>query len=85
MFRGYARFKCDKCGATFKAPDIEYMAAMWSTPQPCPACGSLHTWPCGLLGSIFGWSPTKYPYTTIWKTLDQLQAKQDTSRPDNNC
>ena len=41
MMRGIATFKCPKCGNVFKAPDTEYRATVFTTPMPCPCCGTL--------------------------------------------
>ena len=45
MLRGKTLFKCDDCGRRFRAPEIEYKGSAASMPQPCPDCGSLHTYP----------------------------------------
>lgn len=45
MIRGTTIFKCNDCGKVFKAPDIEYLATVYSCPQPCPSCGSDHSYP----------------------------------------
>lgn len=52
MLRGVTTFKCTQCGHTFKAPDIEYMATVYSMPQKCPKCGSWRTRPAGLFGKL---------------------------------
>ena len=41
MMRGIATFKCPKCGKVFNAPDTEYRATVFTTPMPCPCCGTL--------------------------------------------
>ena len=61
-------FKCSECGAKFSAPDVEWMATSYSTPQSCPECGSCRTspsmcWP-------FSWL-TKRSYEKIWKSMDK--------------
>lgn len=65
MLRGTTLFKCHKCGKTFKAPDIEYNASTLSAPQPCPTCGSHHTYPAKhmILGPVL--------YRDIWKQYNE--------------
>lgn len=65
MLRGTTQFKCHKCGKTFKAPDIELGATMLSQPQPCPVCGSRHTYPSKimLVGPLL--------YRDIWKQYNE--------------
>ena len=41
MIRGIVEFSCKECGLKFKAPDIEYRCTAFSTPMPCPYCGSM--------------------------------------------
>ena len=65
MYRGMTTFKCSECGAEFSAPDIEYMATMYSTPQPCPKCNSRRTYPSGLFGWLF-----RPAYKMIWKSME---------------
>lgn len=65
MFRGYIKFTCDDCGNKFWGPDIEYMATVWSWPQPCPKCGSKHTYPRSFLGL------NKGLYKNIWKSIEK--------------
>ncbi len=70
MVRGTAIFICDECGKKFVAPDVEYMATVYSAPQFCPQCGSLHTMPAGI-GSLLGkMNPKRAIYKKIWKNLD---------------
>jgi len=64
MIRGIITFKCDECGECFKAPDVEYMATTFSSPQQCPKCKSYHTMP---KGAIFG----KSVYKMIWENIDK--------------
>ena len=45
MLQGKKTFKCDDCGHTFEALDIEWQATTYSQPMPCPNCGSRHTMP----------------------------------------
>jgi len=52
MYRGEIKFKCNKCGTEFMAPDIELNATVYSVPQPCPKCGSIDTQPCSDSPSI---------------------------------
>ena len=68
MFRGFTTFKCTKCGKRFIAPDIEYMATAYSTPQPCLRCGSIRTRPAGLFPSIFGCNSD---YKWIWERMEE--------------
>jgi transposase-like protein len=69
MVRGKRRFKCDRCKSTFIALDIELAATVFSIPQKCPVCGSMHTYPCGPFGLFApaGW----LLYKSIWKRLDE--------------
>lgn len=64
MLRGKILFKCDECGRLFRAPDIEYMATVFSVPQPCPGCGSLHTYPAK------DWPFGKATYRDIWTKME---------------
>lgn len=66
MFRGMTIFKCDNCGHKFVAMDVEYMATIYSMPQPCPKCKSRHTMPMGLFSIL-----NKRIYKVIWKKLDE--------------
>lgn len=66
MLRGITTFKCTQCGHTFKAPDFEYMAMVYSTPQKCPKCGSIRTRPAGLFGKL-----TEGVYRRIWKRMEK--------------
>lgn len=63
MVRGMTTFKCDDCGNKFVAIDAEWQATVYTAPQPCPSCKSMHTYPIGLLRGLFG---PGY-YRTIWK------------------
>lgn len=65
MLRGVTTFKCTQCGHTFKAPDIEYMATVYSMPQKCPKCGSVRTRPASLLGKL-----QEGMYRNIWKKIE---------------
>ena len=62
MIRGKTKFKCDDCGHTFKALDIEWQATTYSQPMPCPKCGSYHTMP----KTIFSFFD-KWLYRKIWE------------------
>ena len=66
MIRGKTKFKCDDCGHTFKAFDIELAATVYSQPMPCPNCGSRHTMPV----SFFGCTDRK-TYMKIWEMMDK--------------
>ena len=68
MYRGLITYTCSECGAKFSAPDVEWMATCYSTPQPCPQCNSRRTypsmcWPLSLL--------TKRNYEKIWKSIEK--------------
>ena len=67
MLRGKKTFKCDDCGHTFKAFDIELAATVFSQPMPCPKCGSRHTMPKSLLSFM-----EKGVYRKIWEMNDTL-------------
>ena len=67
MLRGKKTFKCDDCGHTFKAFDIELAAKVFSQPMPCPKCGSRHTMPKSLLSFM-----EKGVYRKIWEMNDTL-------------
>lgn len=64
MIRGTTRFQCTECGERFIAPDIEYMATVFSVPQKCPKCQSYHTMPTGALFQ-------KTVYKKIWEQIDR--------------
>lgn len=49
-------------------PDIEYAATAYSYPQKCPKCGSMHTWPQGILGRF---DPQRLLYKKIWEKIDR--------------
>ncbi len=71
MVRGTTFFICDECGKKFLAPDIEYMATVYSAPQKCPKCGSWHTMPIGI-GSLLGkMNPDRAFYKKIWENMDK--------------
>ena len=52
MYRGISTFKCTQCGNVFKAPNYEYLATTYATPQKCPKCGGFRTRPAGPLGKL---------------------------------
>ena len=66
MIRGKTKFKCDDCGHTFKAFDIELAATVYSQPMPCPNCGSRHTMPKSLLSFM-----EKGVYRKIWEQIEK--------------
>ncbi len=71
MMRGFREFKCDECGNTFTAMDIEWNATVLSMPQKCPKCGSMHTMPASL-GSLLGkLNPERKLYQKIWEEMDR--------------
>ena len=65
MLRGITKFKCDDCGHTFKAFDIELAATVYSQLMPSPKCGSRHTMPKSLLSFM-----EKGAYRKIWEQID---------------
>lgn len=65
MLRGTTTFKCDNCGNTFKGLDMEWCATIFTAPVRCPKCGSMHTAPKGLFGTI---NPI---YRSLWKSIDE--------------
>ena len=66
MLRGITKFKCDDCGHTFKAFDIELAATVYSQPMPCPKCGSRHTMPVSFFGCT-----DRETYKEIWDMMDR--------------
>ena len=66
MIRGKTKFKCDDCGHTFKAFDIELAATVYSQPMPCPKCGSRHTMPVSFFGCT-----DRETYMKIWEMMDK--------------
>lgn len=71
MVRGIIEFKCDKCGHHFKAPDVEWRSSVFSTPMPCPQCGSRHTYP-----NRFGIGRmNRSIYVDIWKTEEEMNGE----------
>ena len=66
MLRGITKFKCDDCGHTFKAFDIEFAATVYSQPMPCPKCGSRHTMPVSFFGCT-----DRETYKKIWEMMDK--------------
>ena len=67
MLRGKKTFKCDDCGYTFEALNIEWQATAYSQPMPCPKCGSRHTMPVSFFGST-----DRETYKKIWEMNDTL-------------
>lgn len=72
MIRGKRIFKCNDCGKRFVDLDIELSASIFSVPQKCPKCGSMHTYPISIfnLGGILG--PGRY--RDIWKSQEDKDA-----------
>ena len=70
MYRGMITFTCSQCGAEFTAPDFEWMATTYSTPQPCTQCGSRRTYPS--MCWPFSWL-CKRDYEKIWKTMENMK------------
>lgn len=73
MLRGTTKFLCDSCGNKFTAPDIEYCATVFSTPQQCPRCGSMHTMPAPSLLNPLSFLQ-KSVYRNIWRQAEQDNA-----------
>ena len=69
MVRVIIKFVCNDCGNKFKAPDIEWLATIYSVPQPCPKCGGMHTRPDRCL-NILGLSDY-FIYKRLWKEIDK--------------
>lgn len=71
MLRGTTLFKCHECGNTFRDFDIEWNATVFSTPQPCPQCNSLHTYP--------RWNFLSGPrsYRPIWEHMDKIREEME--------
>ena len=67
MLRGITIFKCTQCEHTFKAPDIEYMATVYSMPQKCPKCRSWRTRPVSLFGRL-----ADMKYRRIWERMEKI-------------
>mgnify|MGYP002314048516 CR=1 FL=1 len=61
MVRGTIPFKCSECGKRFMSLGIEWNAIVFSAPQKCPGCGSMHTRPWSISPSfIQRYSVSKY-------------------------
>lgn len=65
MLRGVTTSKCTQCGAKFPAPDIEYMATVYTMPQKCPKCRSWRTRPASLFGKL-----REEGYRRIWEKME---------------
>ena len=65
MYRGVTTFTCGECNNKFRGPDFEFMATIFTTPQPCPRCGSKHTYPRNLF------SLNRSLHKKIWETIDK--------------
>ena len=65
MYRGVTTFTCDECNNKFMVPDFEFMATVFTAPQPYPRCGSKHTYPRNLFGL------NRFLYKKIWETIDK--------------
>ena len=78
MLRGTTTFKCTQCGEKFKGLDIEWMATIFSCPQPCPKCGSIRTRPWSLL-DLFGLGGNA-GYKSIW---EQIEKEKKNATTDN--
>ena len=58
-------FKCTNCGHTFKGPNIEYNATIFSAPVKCPHCNSMKTLPNTILARTLYNSV----YKKIWDSM----------------
>ena len=67
MVRGTIPFKCIECGKRFMALDIEWNAIVFSAPQKCPECGSMHTRAWSILPLFI----QDTHYQNIWKYYDE--------------
>jgi len=68
MLRGITRFKCDNCGKKFIGLDFEWCATALTAPVKCPKCGSMRTYPIGLL---FGSNENKSLYKDLWELIEK--------------
>lgn len=73
MIWGTTEFRCSKCNKVFTAPDAEYCASVFSTPMPCPRCGSIRTMPLLAYLNPFNISI----YRKIWETMEGNVAKRE--------
>lgn len=64
MFSGMKKFRCDDCGNKFRAPGYEYCATALIAPEPCPRCGSRHTY----VGMF-----SRSTYKSIWEAIDKAE------------
>lgn len=71
MLRGFTKFHCTNYGREFVAPDIEWMATVYTAPQPCPNCGSIRTMPKH--GPILGRIMRLTIYNGMWKACEYRQ------------
>lgn len=67
MLRGTIQFRCTNCGNKFWAPDIEWAATIFSVPQRCPQCHSIHTMPSGYINKLL----FSHIYENIWKDMEE--------------
>ena len=64
MYRGIIKFVCNDCGNKFKAPDIEWLATIYSVPQPCPNTRPDRS--LNFLGLL-----DYFTYKRLWKEIDK--------------
>ena len=65
MIFGTTKFICDKCGSKFTSVAAEWNACAIIAPVKCPNCGSMHTYPFGVLDAL------KDLYRKIWENIDK--------------
>lgn len=82
MLRGMTTFKCTEFKRTFRAPDFEYMATVYSMPQRCKHCDSIRTLPLssysgvfsifgfGGILKIFGFGKPDRFYEELWEKME---------------
>lgn len=73
MIWGTTKFRCSKCNKIFIAPNAEYCASVFSTPVPCPRCGSIRTMPLYAYLNPFNISV----YKKIWETMEENMVKRE--------
>ena len=73
MLRGKTTFICTKCDHRFEAMDIEYQGTAYSTPMPCPKCGSRRTRPAQLPSFLSFLDKGNGAYERIWDEMEKEQ------------
>jgi DNA-directed RNA polymerase subunit RPC12/RpoP len=66
MLIGTTTFKCTECGNTFRGPNCEWNATVFTAPCKCPQCGSWRTMPSGAFFE-------KSIYKKIWESIEESQ------------